>query len=76
MSLNELKKSLSALFALQKEYVQLVEEESPDHAEAIGYYIELLEELKTNIRNSPIKYAKALVVNHDFINCFDANIGN
>ena len=75
MSHSELRKNLSALFALQLEYVKLVEEESPDHKEAIGYYVELIEEFKSNVRNNTIKYAKVLVTNKDYLDCLEANIG-
>jgi hypothetical protein len=75
MSPSELKKNLASLLALQLEYVKLVEEESPDHVEAIGYYVELIEELKDAVRKNSIKYAKQMVFNKEFQQCLETPNG-
>ena len=58
---SELKKSLNSLVALQNIYIQLVEEENPDHAETLSNYV------KSHMKKTSIKFAKAMITNEDFI---------
>lgn len=73
--MSDLKKKLNALLALQNEYIKQVEDESPDHEESIKYYIELIDELKTQIKLQPIKFAKNIVLNKHFQSCLEAANG-
>ena len=67
--MKELKQNLNSLLALQKEYIKLVEEESPDYSESLSYYTQLLEDLKKQVKIEPIEYAKTIAQNPDFQQC-------
>ena len=58
----ELKKKLSSLLTLQHHYVQLVEEEDEGHSETLNNYIDLIDNLKGQMKKSSIK----LFFNLDF----------
>ena len=64
---SELKKSLNSLVALQNIYIQLVEEENPDHVETLSNYVSVIDSLKSQMKKSSIKFAKAMITNEDFI---------
>ena len=67
--MGDLKEQLSALLALQDEYIKLVEEENPECSESLNYYNELIDELKKNVRKSSAKYARSILQNEDFHHC-------
>ena len=48
----ELKKKLSSLLTLQHHYVQLVEEEDEGHSETLNNYIDLIDNLKGQMKKS------------------------
>lgn len=73
--MSELKKKLSALSALQNEYIKLVEEESPNHEESMKYYVELVDELKSHVKKQPIKFAESMIQNPHFQRCLEAANG-
>ena len=64
---SELKKSLNSYVALQNIYIQLVEEENPDHAETLSNYVSVVDSLKSQMKKTSIKFAKAMITNEDFI---------
>ena len=71
----ELKKKLNSLLTLQHHYVQLVEEEDPGHSETLNNYIDLIDNLKGQIKKSSIKFAKMILQNVDFFECLEAPNG-
>ena len=71
----ELKKKLNSLLTLQHHYVQLVEEEDPGHSETLNNYIDLIDNLKGQMKKSSIKFAKILLQNVDFLECLEAPNG-
>ena len=64
---SELRKSLNSLVALQNIYIQLVEEENPDHAETLSNYVSVIDSLKSQMKKSSIKFAKSMIINEDFL---------
>ena len=42
-----IEKSLNSFVALQNIYIQLVEEENPDHAETLSNYVSVIDSLKS-----------------------------
>ena len=74
--MSDLKEKLSALLALQDEYINLVEEENVECAESLIYYAELIEELKKNVRKNSAKYARSILQNENFHHCFSSPNGN
>ena len=71
----ELKKKLDSLLTLQHHYVQLVEEEDIGHSETLNNYIDLIDNLKGQMKKSSIKFAKILLQNVDFLECLEAPNG-
>ena len=71
----ELKKKINSLLTLQHHYVQLVEEEDPGHSETLNNYIDLIDNLKGQMKKSSIKFAKILLQNVDFLECLEAPNG-
>lgn len=62
-----LKKYLQALVSLQQQYVQLVEEEDPDHMEALEGYMEVASTLKKRMKSASAgKHVLALLLSPDF----------
>ena len=53
----ELKKKLSSLLTLQHHYVQLVEEEDEGHSETLNNYIDLIDNLKGQMKKSSILHS-------------------
>lgn len=73
--MSELKTNLSSLFALQNEYITLVEEENPECSETLKFYLELIDELKSSVKKNSIKYARSLVQNEHFQTCLESPNG-
>ena len=71
----ELKKSLPALTALQKDYISLVEEEDADCGEAVAYYTELIDDLKKRVKSESMKYARMIVTNPHFSEALEIENG-
>ena len=69
--MSELKKNLNSLLALQHIYIQLVEEENPDHVDTLRNYVKLIDHLKSQMKKNSIKFAKTLIQNIDFLECLE-----
>ena len=76
VEVRDLKKSLTALSALQNDYIKLVEEEDADCGEAIAYYSQLIDELKKSVKTESLKYARLIVTNPHFSNALEIENGN
>ena len=58
------------------QYIRLVDEENSECSEALSYYNDLIEDLKSNVKKRSAKYSRALMQNEDFHQCLANPNGN